>query len=402
MASPAYRRLFYSTAIIIFGVMGQAVARGWLARELTGTNSGLGGVMLVFGVAMLIATPLGGVAADRYRKRTVLVLSIAALAVSSTAIGVAVVTDVIQYWMLLVTSAIQAAAFAYYLPARIALISEVVAPSILQTAIVVAQMAQEAMRVIAPALAGVLIGVAWAGVGGVFLLSGATCVVAALFVVGLPPGVSRAGVKRSPLGEMLDAVRYMRVTPGLGTIAALTVGVVMVGFPYLTFLPALAEDRFGVGASGYGVMSAVAGAGALAAGLVDTRVNRGRRPWHTITAAGLAFGASTVLLGVASSYALGLVALAAIGAAGLVFQTSTQALMLRISALEYHGRLQSFVILGFSGFGLAALPLGLLADATSLRSVLTGTGSLVILMSCGFAATRWRVRRSTIAAAELG
>lgn len=64
MASPAYRRLFYSTAIIIFGVMGQAVARGWLARELTGTNSGLGGVMLVFGVAMLIATPLGGVAAS--------------------------------------------------------------------------------------------------------------------------------------------------------------------------------------------------------------------------------------------------------------------------------------------------------------------------------------------------
>lgn len=401
MASPAYRKLFYSTAIVVFGVMGQAVARGWLARELTGTNSGLGGVMLVFGVAMLVATPLGGVAADRYRKRTVLLVSLAVLASSSGVIGVAVVTGVIEYWMLLVTSAMQAAAFAYFLPARIALISEVIEPSILQTAIVIAQMSQEAMRVIAPALAGVLIGVAWAGVGGVFLLASVSCVIAGLFVVGLPPGISRPGLRRSPVGEMFDAIRYVRVTPGLSSIAVLTVGVVMVGFPYLTLLPGLAEDRFGVGATGYGVMSAVAGAGAVLAGLVDTRVNRGQQPWQTITAAGLAFGVSTVVLGLATSYALGLLALGAIGAAGLVFQTSSQTLMLRLSALEYHGRLQSFVILGFSGFGLAALPLGLLADATSLRSVLVGTGTVVVAMSLGFAGVRWRVRRR-VAAVEFG
>ena len=55
-----YRRLFISAAIVIFGVMGQAVARAWLARELTGSNAGLGGVMLVFGAAML--SPLRRVA----------------------------------------------------------------------------------------------------------------------------------------------------------------------------------------------------------------------------------------------------------------------------------------------------------------------------------------------------
>ena len=79
MSVPAYRLLFYSAAIVIFGVMGQAVARGWLARELTGSNAGLGGVMLVFGASMLVATPLGGVAADRYPKRLVLMLAVLAL-----------------------------------------------------------------------------------------------------------------------------------------------------------------------------------------------------------------------------------------------------------------------------------------------------------------------------------
>lgn len=392
MGSPAYRRLFFSTAIVIFGVMGQSVARGWLARELTGTNTGLGGVMLVFGVAMLVATPFGGAAADRYRRRDLLVGSVAVLMVSSLAIGVAVVTDVVQYWMLLVASAAQAAAFAYYLPARIALIAEILPSSAVRNGIVVAQMAQEAMRVIAPALAGVLVGVAWFGVGGVFLAAGISSAVAAVLVVPLPPGRSRVDVERSPLGEMADAIRYIRATPGLASIAIVTVAVVMVGFPYLTFLPTLADD-FGVGATGYGVMSAVAGAGALGAGLVDSRVNRGVRPWHTISFAAIALGVSLLVLGVANSYVVALVALAAVGAAGLVFQTSAQALMLRLSAIEYHGRLQSFVILGFSGFGLAALPLGLVADAISLGVVLVGMGSIVVTCGAGFAMTRVRARR---------
>ena len=268
MSVPAYRLLFYSAAIVIFGVMGQAVARGWLARELTGNNAGLGGVMLVFGASMLVATPLGGVAADRYPKRLVLLLAVLALMASSLLIGFAVIADVIEYWMLLVASGVQAAAFAFYLPARITLISEVVPPSLLQNAVVLAQMSQEAMRVFAPALAGVLIGVAWFGVGGVFLASGIASAIAATFVARLPRTPRRTDFNRSPFGELLDAVHYVRANHEVGLIALVTVGVVMIGFPYLTFLPTLADDRFDVGALGYGVMSGVAGLGAVAAGLV--------------------------------------------------------------------------------------------------------------------------------------
>ena len=80
--------------------------------------------------------------------------------------------------MLLVASALQAAAFALYLPARIALIAEVVEHDQIGEAVVLSQTAQEAMRVIAPALAGVLIGLSWFGVGGVFLLAAGTSMLA--------------------------------------------------------------------------------------------------------------------------------------------------------------------------------------------------------------------------------
>ncbi len=397
MSVPAYRLLFYSAAIVIFGVMGQAVARGWLARELTGNNAGLGGVMLVFGLSMLLATPLGGVAADRYPKRLVLLLAVLALMASSLLIGIAVIADVIEYWMLLVAGGVQAAAFAFYLPARISLISEVVPPSLLQNAVVLAQMSQEAMRVVAPALAGVLIGVAWFGVGGVFLASGIASGIAAVFVAALPRTPRRTDVGRSPFGELVDAVHYVRRNHEVGLIALVTVGVVMIGFPYLTFLPTLADDRFDVGAVGYGVMSGVAGLGAVIAGLLTAARSTGTRPWATIAWSGAAFGVALIALGVADSYPLALVALAFIGASGLVFQTTTQALLLRVSALEYHGRLQSLVILGFSGFGLMALPLGLLADTFTLRATLAAMGVVVLVITALFSAARYRKRGRSIA-----
>jgi len=56
-------------------VNAQGIARGWLAKEITGTNAGLGGVLLGFGLAMLIATPVGGVLADRLNKRTLIFLA---------------------------------------------------------------------------------------------------------------------------------------------------------------------------------------------------------------------------------------------------------------------------------------------------------------------------------------
>ena len=401
MSVPAYRLLFYSAAIVIFGVMGQAVARGWLARELTGNNAGLGGVMLVFGAAMLVATPLGGVAADRYPKRLVLLLAVLALMTSSLLIGIAVIADVIEYWMLLVASGVQAAAFAFYLPARITLIAEVVPPTLLQNAVVLAQTSQETMRVFAPALAGVLIGVTWFGVGGVFIASGIASAVAATFVARLPRTPRRTEFSRSPFGEILDAVRYVRANHEVGLIALVTVGIVMIGFPYLTFLPTLADDRFDVGALGYGVMSGVAGLGAVVAGLVTAARSTGKRPWATIAWSAVAFGVSLIALGAADSYPLALLALACIGGSGLVFQTTTQALLLRVSALEYHGRLQSMVILGFSGFGLMALPLGVMADSLTLNVTLASMGVVVLAITALFCAARYR-HRGRMAAIEIG
>ena len=80
-----------------------------------------------------------------------------------------------------------------------------------------------------------------------------------------------------------------------------------------------------------------------------------------------------------------------------MFQTTTQSLMLSLSDIDYHGRMQSMVVLGFSGFGLAALPLGLLADAITLEVTLALMGVAVLAVTAAFALRRRRHRRELVA-----
>jgi len=196
---------------------------------------------------------------------------------------------------------------------------------------------------------------------------------------------------------MVDAYRYVRSRRALGLVALTTVGVVVIGFPYLTFLPTLAEDRYHVGASGYGLMAGTAGLGAVSAGLLVPRASWvTRSPWRTIAASAAALGFSLIVLAAAAWLWIALVALFAVGAAGLVFQTTSQAQMLALSDTDYHGRMQSMVVLGFSGFGLAALPLGLLADAITLEATLAAMGATVLVVAAAFTLKRAQHRRHLV------
>ena len=380
LAIPQYRWLFVSGMLGFLAVQSQMIARGWLAREITGSNAGLGGVFLAFGVPMLLATPWGGVAADRLSKRNVLIGAQATLAISALWIGVAVAGDFVEYWMLLAASAIQAVAFAFLGPARMAFTGELVGRAALANAIVLGQMSMNATRVIGPSLAGVLIGVSWFGTAGVYFLTAALSLLALAVTTTLPPGRPAPGrPARSPGNELLDGLRYVRANPATLLLVATSFAVVMVAFPYIAFLPTVADELFDVGAGGYGVMSAVSAVGALGISLFIAGRAGGPNVWRFQGVAGIAFGGSVAALGLAPSYAVALLVVLGIGAAASAFQSLNNTLVLSLSDFEYHGRMQSLMMLSFSGFGMAALPLGLLADAIGLRATL-------VIMGCVTAA----------------
>ncbi len=384
-----YRRLFLSGLIAFLAVQSQVIARGWLANELTGTNTGLGGVYMAFGVPMLIATPFGGVIADRLSKRLVIAVCQLALGVTSAWIGFGVAFDFVEYWMLLVSSAIQAIAFAFLGPARMAMTGQLVGRDLLPNAVVLGQMSLSTTRVLGPAIAGVAISIAWIGTTGVYFVSAALSVVAFTVTVRLPPGYPAQPPARSAVAEFRDGIGYVRRRRDIALLIVTSFLVVMIAFPYLAFLPRVADSIFDQGAAGYGALSAMSAVGAVGMGLLVARRAGGSQARRIQTISGFALGGSLVLLSAAPNLAAALAAVFLVGAAAAGFQSMNNSLVLALSEFEYHGRIQSLMLLSFSGFGMAALPLGALADAVGLRQTLAAMGLATTMCMAGY----WLVRR---------
>jgi MFS family permease len=388
---PEYRLLFISGLFIFLGVQAQMIVRGWLAAELTGSNRGLGGVFFGFAIPMLLLTPFGGVAADRFPKRTVLLCSSVLLVLSALWVGVADAFGVLEYWMLVGSSALQAAGFAIFGPARISFTSELVDRRALPNAVILSQISMNSTRVIGPAAGGALIGVAWIGTAGTYLITAALMVIATLIIIPLP---KQAKVDRSdrpsPIAELRDGMRYVCGNRPVLLMIIASYAVVMFAFPYIAFLPLMATEIFNVGSAGFGIMNAVSGAAAV---IVSLRIagHMGANSWRIQVLAGVTFGVGIVCLGIAPSFPLALLALFVVGGGASAFQAMNNTLILTESEPEYHGRVQSLLMLSFSGFGLAALPLGAVADTVGLRPVFVGMG---LSAAASMLLYQWARRRS--------
>lgn len=398
----AFARLWLGTMTVFLGVMAQSIARSWLAFELTGSNAALGGVLMAFGIGMIVAVPWGGVAADRLPKRRVLLMGITLLMLSSAGTGIAVALDVIEYWMLLAASVVQAVAFALYNPARMAFITQVLPSTHVPGAVALMLVNSEVSRVASPALAGVVIASLSFGTEALFLACTVLSLLGLIAGLGLPAGERiGTGRPRSPLGEMADGLRYVGQRGELSQLLLCTMLVVMIGLPYLAFLPGISGDLFDEGSTGYGILSAVSASGAVVASLFLGRLQRRMNPWRLLTASGLLCGLALVVLALAPSFITAVVILMPVGAGLLMFQTVGQALLMALSEAGFHGRVQSLVNLSFGAFGIVALPLGWLADVLSLRVTIAAMGGGVLLSMGAFIVfSRKYWNRTTLPAAD--
>lgn len=390
-----YRRLWWGGVFVFLAMQTQQIARSWLAFELTGTNAALGGVLIGFGVAGLIAIPTGGVLADRVNKRTILVSTQLINTVVAIAIAVAIETGELRYWMLVAASVIGGSTISVLAPARMAMTAELIDRERLTNAIMLGQMSAQASRVIGPAVAGVLLGIAFVGAEGVYYLSAMLSLLAVGLSLVLPLGEPQRRTDTSPIEDLKAGIRYARSKPELVRLLVASLLVVVFGFAYQAFLPSMVADLFDRGPGSLGMMTTVGAVGAVA-----TSITLANTPRERLTdlqgRAAFVLGLTIVLFAAAPSYYLALGAMLLIGAATSAFQALNGSLILSIADMEYHGRMQSLIMLSFSAFGLAALPFGILADAVGLRETMAGMGVAVCL-----AAVHSNLWRRRIEAAKL-
>jgi MFS family permease len=375
LATPSFRTFWWGTLFSFLGMQMQIIARGFLAYELTGSNSALGGLLLAFGIPQLMLGLWGGVVADRLPKRNLLIVAQGIIAANSAWVATMIAVDAIEYWMLLVAGAVQGAGFAFVGPARQAFISDLVGRDSLGNAVVLQQFSMNSTRVIGPSLAGALIALPLFGVAGVYYLTTAGFLVAMLTMIRLPAGnpQPREGME-SPARDLLEGLRYVYGRPAIALLILTSFTVIMVGFPYQSFLPSISKDVYGMGSGGLGALSSVGAIGALVATVVVAGFAQHRNAWYFQPVLALAFCATLMLFGVASNFLFGLVAMFALGGMASGFQALNNSLTMSLSEERYLGRVQSIAMMSWSLYGLIAFPIGMVADSIGIQETLVLQG----------------------------
>jgi len=184
---------------------------------------------------------------------------------------------------------------------------------------------------------------------------------------------------------IVDGFRYVAARKPLRRVVIASTVVIMFGFNYIAFMPALVEGEFGLGDGAVGLMSTASSIGAVMVSIpVAARASSPRVRIYTV-GLGLAFGATVMALSSAPNYAIAFVITIFIGAGATGFQTLANSIVVTSSDASHHGRVQSLMQLSFAGFGIVALPLGATAEWVGLRPTIVIMGGVALVATLVFA-----------------
>jgi MFS family permease len=264
---------------------------------------------------------------------------------------------------------------AFDIPGRQAFVGELVAKRDLMSAVALNSASFNSSRVIGPAVAGVIIGVA--GVGVCFLLNGISylALIGALLVMRLAPQ-PRSGdyTSRSTVWEGLTYVmrdRNMRTLVLMIAIASIF------GLPFYVLLPVLARNVMGLGATEFGWMVSASAGGAVVAALGLATLGRRIPKGRVVTIAAPLFGIAVASLGITRSLGALLPLLVVTGFFQVVLTATTNTMLQSLVKDELRGRVMSVYALAFLGLmPLGTLVAGIVAERWGAGSWLIGSGLL--------------------------
>ena len=370
----------------------QMLLRGFLAFELTDAASALGYMAAMMAVPMLIAAPFGGVVADRVNKRFLLIVTQTSAAAMSLLIGLLILFDMIAFWHLLVISLVTGIIFSFNMPARQALVPQLVPQHKLMNAISLQQAGMNATRILAPAIAGVLI--APFGVGLVYLLTFAMFVLAVASEFHLPQHGMKAVRDAKPLRRALredlgEGFKYIWHNPLIRSLMLLGLAFPLFGFPLQQMLPVFAKDVFDVGPGGLGILSVSTGIGGLIGALAAANMDRVSHKGLLIFIGGIWMGGMYVAFTQSPGFIPALIFLGLGNIGGMIFQTTTNTVIQSSIPAELRGRVMSVMMMSFGLMPLGVLPVTQAADHFGARTaVAISSGLLVVMMLLFFMGSR--------------
>jgi MFS family permease len=391
---PNYRRYFAGQLISLSGTWMQTVAAIWVVLGLTGSGVAVGLTTALQFLPMLLIGAWGGLLADRFPKRRLLITTQALMVIPAVGLFAVTATGVVAPWMVYLAVFAFGTLNAIDNPTRQSFVIEMVGPDRVVNAVSLNSVIVQAARIVGPAVAGILI--ATVGVVACFGLNALTFVAMILALRGMDPERLHAAPVAAPeRGAIRAGLRYVRRTPELLVPLALMALVGTFGFNFQVVLPLLAKFSFESGAMTYASLVSAMAVGSIAGALVNG--HRGRTGPRLIAGGALAFGLSALLAAAMPSLALEIPMLALLGAAAVIFAATINSTLQLAVSPEMRGRVMALYSVVFLGSTPIGAPLaGWLAETYDPRVslVLAAAGGLTAAWLAHISFSRMRDRKA--------
>jgi len=391
-----YRLLWIGTLFSSSGLWLQQVTINWLAFDLSGSSFVVGLASGARSLPLLGLGPVGGVMADRYNKKRLMLFTQIAQLLLTFAFGIVIIAGLVEVWHLFAFSLLSGVAWALNMPVRQSVVPTTVPREDMMNAMALNSAGFNITRIVGPALAGIMITAV--GPGENFLIQSAAYLGVAVSVMQLRlPEVKQAARDVNVWGNLKEGAGYVWKHATLRTQMTLALVPVVIALPYIAILPQFNEDNLGGSAGSFGLLMAAPGLGAVVATLALASMRNIDHKGLMLLAAVFALGMSLIALAVAPTLWVALPVLVVVGACQMAYMTTNQTVLQLSTPDEYRGRVMGIFMLNQGMLPLGSLFSGTIADLWSAPIALAIMGGLVAAMAVIFYFRAPSIRAMTVA-----
>jgi MFS family permease len=395
-----YRLYASANLVSLTGTWMQRIGQDWLVLQLS-DDSGIAlglTTALQFGPSLLLSM-YGGILADRYSKRRLLLITQALMGVLALGLGVLVATDAVALWHVYVLAGALGSVAAVDAPVRQSFVSEMVGRDLLTNAVGLNSTIFNGARLVGPALAGLLIGASGGDTAPAFFVNAASFA----FTIGALAGMRASELRPSPpvaraRGQLREGLAYTWAHPDLVLSMVLAFVIGTFGFNYQVTIALMAREVFGLGAEAFGLLSTFFAVGSLTGALLSTR--RSARPRQRfLVGSAVAFGVLTIVSGLMPGFVPFAVLLVPTGAAALVFAVANNSYVQLGADPQMRGRVMALYFMCFMGGTPLGAPLiGWISEHLGAPWGLILGGAVCVVAALGAGiwlarGRRWRLER---------
>lgn len=343
-----YRLYFIGQGISLCGTWMQTVAQGWLVLQITGSGAQVGLVVALQFLPLLILTPLGGMVADRFPKRRVVLTTQSLFFIQQLALGIVVVSGVVQLWMVYALALAFGLVNAFDNPARQTFVSELVKREYVKNAVALNSTQVNLARAVGPTVGALLI--AGVGIGFCFLANAATtvAVLIALSMIDASQLHRENSVSRlKPFMQLVEAWHYVRKHEMIREILIMATLIGTFTWEFQITLPILAKFAFGTDASAYSHLWVGMGLGSVAGGLLAA--GRKKVAMHHLVGSAILFGIAMLLTAFMPTLPLAVACMVLVGFFSINFTSLANTMIQLESDSSVRGRVMSLWTMAMLG-----------------------------------------------------